>query len=143
MAKETDMHRRLAVLSATLWAFVASGMIGSTQKVDLTDKPTPTAALPYSITDGDGNLVIDIAVFPTQRQVDSTPGQLFSAGGLPGVLLTGSTLTASFVGVNAGDAGTLRNKVVGFQIVEVPEPGTVGLLGVAAAGLLVRRRRTA
>lgn len=52
-----------------------------------------TAALPYTITDGDGQVVIDIAEFPTQRQVDSTPGQLFSAGGLPGVLLTGSTLT--------------------------------------------------
>lgn len=52
-----------------------------------------TAALPYSITDGDGRIVIDVAEFPTQRQVDSTPGQLFSAGGLPGVLLTGSTLT--------------------------------------------------
>ena len=52
-----------------------------------------TAALPYSITDGNGQVVIDIADFPTQRQVDSTPGQLFSAGGLPGVLLTGSTLT--------------------------------------------------
>jgi plastocyanin len=55
--------------------------------------PNATAALPYSITDGDGQVVIDIAEFPTQRQVDSTPGQLFSAGGLPGVLLTGSTLT--------------------------------------------------
>jgi hypothetical protein len=53
-----------------------------------------TAALPYSITDGEGHVVIDIAEFPTQRQVDSTPGQLFSAGGLPGVLLTGSTLTS-------------------------------------------------
>ena len=52
-----------------------------------------TAALPYTITDGDGQVVIDVAEFPTQRQVDSTPGQLFSAGGLPGVLLTGSTLT--------------------------------------------------
>jgi len=52
-----------------------------------------TAALPYSVTDGHGQLVIDIAEFPTQRQVDSMPGQLFSAGGLPGVLLTGSTLT--------------------------------------------------
>jgi hypothetical protein len=55
--------------------------------------PAATAAMPYSITDGDGRVVIDIAEFPTQRQVDSTPGQLFSAGGLPGVLLTGSTLT--------------------------------------------------
>jgi hypothetical protein len=54
-----------------------------------------TAALPYSITDGSGTVVIAIADFPTQRQVDSTPGQLFSAGGLPGVLLTGSTPTTS------------------------------------------------
>src|SRR5688500_9811857 len=52
-----------------------------------------TAAQPYTITDGDGKVVIDILEFPTQRQVDSTPGQLFSAGGLPGVLLIGSTAT--------------------------------------------------
>jgi hypothetical protein len=52
-----------------------------------------TAALPYKITDGDGKVVIDIAENPPQRQVDSAPGQLFSAGGLPGVLLTGSTPT--------------------------------------------------
>jgi hypothetical protein len=56
--------------------------------------PNATAALPYTITDGSGQVVIDIAAFPGQRQVDSRPGQLFSAGGLPGVLLTGSTLTS-------------------------------------------------
>ena len=39
------MHRRLAVLTATLWAFVATGMIGATQKVDLTDKPAVQDAL--------------------------------------------------------------------------------------------------
>lgn len=54
--------------------------------------------------------------------------------------LTSSTLNASFTGVNMGDA-VLRNKVVGFQIVEVPEPGTIGVAGLAAAGLLARRRR--
>lgn len=52
-----------------------------------------TAALPYTITDGDGRVVIDIAEFPTQRGVDSRPGQLLSAGGGPGVFLTGSTAT--------------------------------------------------
>ena len=52
-----------------------------------------TAAQPYTITDGDGKVVIDVLEFPTHRQVDTTPGQLFSAGGLPGVLLIGSTAT--------------------------------------------------
>ena len=52
-----------------------------------------TAAQPYTITDGDGNVVIAVAAFPAQRLVDSAPGLLFSAGGMPGTLLTGSTLT--------------------------------------------------
>jgi plastocyanin len=55
--------------------------------------PNATAALPYTITDGNGQVVINIAEFPAERQVDARPGQLFSAGGLPGVLLTGSTAT--------------------------------------------------
>jgi hypothetical protein len=54
--------------------------------------------------------------------------------------LSGSTLNASFVGTNAGDT-TLRNKVVGFQIVEVPEPSIAGLIFTAAAAFLVRRRQ--
>jgi plastocyanin len=52
-----------------------------------------TAQLQYLITDGDGKLVIDTGTFPTQRLVDSTPGQLFSAGA--GVFLTGSTPTTA------------------------------------------------
>jgi hypothetical protein len=54
--------------------------------------------------------------------------------------LSGSSLTASFNGVNAGDT-TLRNKVVGFQIVQTPEPASAGLVGLAGLGLLARRRR--
>ena len=52
-----------------------------------------TAQRQYLITDGSGQLVIDTGTFPAQRLVDSTPGQLFSAG--PGVLLTGSTPTTA------------------------------------------------
>jgi hypothetical protein len=179
VAKETDMNSRPVILTATVWAVVATVLIGAMPNQDLTNKPAvqdavvdfghpvhpqppapahhtlypdevtifksgtvtftmhgmghgiaiypvsknttrphiaedlcqgasgpdspdptacnvpnATAARPYSITDGDGHLVIDIAEFPTQRQVDSTAGQLFSAGGLPGVLLTGSTSTS-------------------------------------------------
>lgn len=72
--------------------------------------PNATAALPYSITDGDGNVVIAVAEFPTQRQVDSTPGQLFSAGGLPGVLLIGSSLAA--------DGTTVRGSQVRYRFAE-------------------------
>ena len=53
--------------------------------------------------------------------------------------LSGSTLTASFAGVAAGDTIN-RNKVVGFQIVQTPEPSALGVLAVGAAGLLRRRR---
>jgi hypothetical protein len=54
--------------------------------------------------------------------------------------LTSPTLNASFTGAPITDT-VIRNKVVGFQIVEVPEPGTLGVAGLAAAGLLARRRR--
>jgi plastocyanin len=60
---------------------------------DVCNVANMTAAQPYTITDGDGNVVIAVAEFPTQRLVDSAPGQLFSAGGIPGILLTGSTPT--------------------------------------------------
>jgi len=75
-----------------------------------------TAALPYAITDGDGHVVIDIAEFPTQRQVDSTLGQLFSAGGLPGVLLTGSTLTTRGSQVRYRFAEDGRYLVIGINL---------------------------
>jgi plastocyanin len=59
----------------------------------LCNTTTQTAQRQYLITDGAGTLVIDTGVFPDQRVVDHTPGQLFSAG--TGVLLTGSTPTAA------------------------------------------------
>jgi plastocyanin len=54
---------------------------------------TQTAQRQYLITDGKGTLIIDTGVFPDQRVVDHTPGQLLSAG--TGVLLTGSTPTTA------------------------------------------------
>lgn len=55
--------------------------------------------------------------------------------------LSGGTLTASFAGVAAGDTIN-RNKVAGFQIVQTPEPASVGLVALSGLGLLARRRRT-
>lgn len=92
---------------------LCQGVFGSESPDPLAcNVPNATAALPYSITDGDGRVVIDIAEFPTQRQVDSTPGQLISAGGLPGVLLTGSTLTTRGSQVRYRFAGDGRYLVI-------------------------------
>ena len=52
-----------------------------------------TAQQQYLITDGKGRLIIDTGVFPAQRVIDHTPGQLISAG--KGMLLTGSTPTTA------------------------------------------------
>jgi hypothetical protein len=55
--------------------------------------------------------------------------------------LTGDSLTASLVADNFGD-GVPRLKIAGFQIVAVPEPATLALVGCGLVGALLRTRRT-
>ncbi len=53
--------------------------------------------------------------------------------------LSGSSFTLNLEAVFAGDSANPRNKVAGFQIVEVPEPATLALLGLGAFALLKKK----
>jgi hypothetical protein len=52
-----------------------------------------TGALPYTITDGNGAIIMETGTNPPFNGINSLPGQLFSAG--VGVRLTGSTPTTA------------------------------------------------
>ncbi len=52
---------------------------------------------------------------------------------------TGSSFTIT--GINPNFSGDGRPRINGFQIVALPEPASVGLLGLGAISLLSRRRR--
>lgn len=55
--------------------------------------------------------------------------------------LTGSSLTLTSTDQNYPDiTGYKQRGIAGFQIVAIPEPATIGLLGMAAIGILARRR---
>jgi hypothetical protein len=51
------------------------------------------------------------------------------------------TYAADWAGAQSGSGLTGGNDVALYNFQPVPEPGTVGLSAVAAAGLLARRRR--
>lgn len=53
--------------------------------------------------------------------------------------VAGSSFTMDWTTVYAGDSAW-RNKVVGFQIVAIPEPATISLIGMVGVGLVAVRR---
>ena len=54
--------------------------------------------------------------------------------------VSGESFQMAWTAVNAGD-GTQRAKVAGFQVVQIPEPGTMGLIVAFGGALLFVRRR--
>lgn len=77
-------------------------------------------------TDGSGYV---LSTATTLLASQSTPGNYVKFTGL-----TGSSQTVSLVSDNFGD-NTPRLKVGGFQLVAVPEPSTLAMLGMGVLGL--------
>ncbi|MCP5538419.1 MAG: PEP-CTERM sorting domain-containing protein [Akkermansiaceae bacterium] len=55
--------------------------------------------------------------------------------------LTASTLNIDMAAVDLGSGTLERNAISGIQIVQVPEPSSAALLGLAGLALFMRRRR--
>ena len=72
----------------------------------------------------------------------NNPGDGVPAGGnfAHFASLTDSDLTIRLDTLDMGNTSVQRFHAVGFQLVEIPEPGSLALLGAGAALLLVRRR---
>jgi hypothetical protein len=57
------------------------------------------------------------------------------------VILTGFTGSSFTITGLTGTTGDGRARIAGFQIIAVPEPASIGLIGIGALSLLARRRR--
>jgi hypothetical protein len=106
----------------------------------------------YSLTAVDGrdsgNIVVEgiqeksISIISTAFQEGGGPGGDDNLGGNPGNYNRYSNLNLSDGQLDIALTGqTFRTAVNGIQIVAVPEPAGLGLLGAGALGLLARRRR--
>lgn len=58
------------------------------------------------------------------------------------VILTGFTGSSFTITGLTGTTGDGRARIAGFQIIAVPEPASIGLIGIGALSLVARRRRT-
>jgi hypothetical protein len=99
-------------------------------------------AIIYHSTDAAGGVYRPLTVNGTEY---STTGTKARYGGQPNWDATNSItvtgLTGDLVVDNLGRDGASRASIAGFQIVQVPEPSGVALLGLAGLAFIFRRRK--
>lgn len=129
---------------------------GQDSTATLTNLPASISGAPYSViiytagdTSGDnrgGNYTVNGIVQNALELGAAGNGVFVPASGLtPGnfLLFTGITGSTLSIDVSPTSGGTPRAPFDGFQVISgtVPEPATVGLLGLGSVVLFARRRR--
>jgi hypothetical protein len=122
------------------------------------ERGAPTASVPNRFFAGAGTntqvndgtttspVLLDVMLnttSPTWTASFSVNGVAVGSVNLPAAAQTGGSAPIKFVGIGSGGFDTAggTGSVSSFSLSVVPEPATLGLLGVGVIGLLGRRRR--
>ncbi|HET6251030.1 MAG TPA: PEP-CTERM sorting domain-containing protein [Tepidisphaeraceae bacterium] len=115
--------------------------------------PTTTTLIPYSAASFGGNAFSNNTFYTLQYSVDTTTGaitnlSLFNTTGSESLAAAGIVAALTGSGTNylavqsSGNDGNAQGAIDNLMVSSpTPEPTSIGLLGLASLGLLIRRRR--